>query len=149
MAEKGQLEKPPAELARCLRGPNPDYTATLNAAQHTIKLQPAFWRTLISVYETNSLYNAQVSPKENHGSLPLLVVTPDSAFADVPAQMRKAFEDEREKTQKLILATSSRSERIFVAHSSHDVQLDRPDAVVAVIRKAVKLGGGTAGKNKR
>ncbi len=145
-AEKGQLENPPAELSRCLRGPNPEYTATLNEAQHAIKLRPAFWHTLISVFETNSLYDEQVSPKENHGALPLLVLTPDSAFTDVPPQMRKAFEDEREKTQKLILATSSRSERILVAHSSHDVQFDQPDAVVDAVRKAAKLAGDSAKK---
>jgi pimeloyl-ACP methyl ester carboxylesterase len=145
-AEKGQLENPPAELAKCLRGPNPEYSATLNAAQHAIKLRPPFWRTLISVCETNTLYSEQVSPKENHGALPLLVLTPDSAFEDAPPEARKALDDEREKTQKLILATSSRSERILVAHSSHDVQFDQPEAVVDAIRKAAQLAGDSSKK---
>jgi pimeloyl-ACP methyl ester carboxylesterase len=144
-AEKGQLDDPPKELARCLRGPNPEYSATLNAAQHAIKARPAFWRTLISVFETNTLYNEPVSTKENHGALPLLVVTPDSPFNDEPPDHRKALDDEREKTQKLILATSSRSERILVAHSSHDVQLDRPDAVAGVIGKASRLAARLSG----
>jgi pimeloyl-ACP methyl ester carboxylesterase len=147
-AEKNQLDKPPAELAKCLRGPNPEYSATLNAAQHAIKLRPSFWRTLISVYETNSLYDEQVSSKENHGALPLLVLTPDSPFEDAPPEARKALGDEREKTQKLILATSTRSERILVAHSSHDVQLDQPEAVVDAIRKAARLGGDAPKKNE-
>jgi pimeloyl-ACP methyl ester carboxylesterase len=138
-AEKGQLDDPPSALAQCLRGPNPEYSATLNAAQHAIKTRPAFWHTLISVYETNSLYNEPVSPQEHHAAMPLLVLTPDASFTGAPPDLRTALEDSREKTQKQILATSSRSERIFVARSSHDVQFDRPDAVVDAISNASKL----------
>ncbi len=138
-AEKGQLDKPPPALAQCLRGPNPEFSASLNAAQHAIKSKPAFWRTIISVYETNSLYDQPVSPQEHHDTLPLIVLTPDGSFADAPSELRKALDESREKTQKQILATSSRSERILVAHSSHDVQFDRPDAVVDAIRRAITL----------
>jgi pimeloyl-ACP methyl ester carboxylesterase len=143
-AEKGQLDKPPPALAQCLRGPNPEFSASLNAAQHAIKSKPAFWRTIISVYETNSLYDEPLSPQEQHDTLPLIVLTPDASFADAPPELRKALDQSREKTQKQILATSSQSERILVAHSSHDVQFDRPDAVVDAIRKAIKLANANS-----
>jgi pimeloyl-ACP methyl ester carboxylesterase len=145
-AEKGLPDEPPAELAACLRGPDPTWSASLNAARRATKLRPPFWRTVISVYETNVLYDQPVPAAENHGAIPLLVLTPDSPFADAPPAIRKPLDAAREKTQKQILSTSSRSERILVAHSSHDVQLDRPDAVVEAITKAIKLAGAGAGK---
>jgi pimeloyl-ACP methyl ester carboxylesterase len=148
-AEKGVLDKPPTDLAPCLRGPDPTWSAPLNAARRATKLRPPFWRTVISVYETNALYDEPVSTAENHGAIRLLVLTPDSPFADAPPEIRKSLDATREKTQKQILATSSRSERILVAHSSHDVQLDRPDAVVDAIAKAIKLAGADAGRTAK
>jgi pimeloyl-ACP methyl ester carboxylesterase len=138
-AEKGQLDVPPPELDRCLRKPNPQYSATLNAALHTTKSHPTFWRTLISVEETSGKFlERPVSPKERHGVIPLLILAADSSNADAPPEVRKALDAAQEKTNRLIAATSTRGEIIPVAHSSHDVQMDRPDAVVDAIRKAIK-----------
>jgi len=141
-AEKHELDaSPPPELQRCLRGPDPRFSDALNAAQHAYKAQPAFWRTLISMHETsNALYKQAVSPQESHGAMPLIVLQPDAPFDDASPDDRKALEAARRKTQAAIAATSTRGEVVAVAHSSHDVQFDRPDAVVEAIRKALQRG---------
>lgn len=143
-AEAGTLSTPTAELQRCLRGPNPQFSQKLNDAQHASKLRPAFWHTIISTYETNSLYNAPVPPSEKHGALPLIVLTPDSAFDDAPPDARKALEAARAKTQQAIVATSTHGKRIDVAHSSHDVQIDRPDAVIEAVKQVTQSNGAAA-----
>lgn len=137
-AENGQLDAPPLALKQCLRGPDPRFSATLNAAQHAGKLRPAFWQTIISISESNAaMYKQPVSKSESHGSMPLLILQPDAPFDDVPADIRKALEAARRKTQQAIAATSSRGKIVPVRHSSHDVQLDQPDAVVAAVATAI------------
>ena len=138
-AKKGLLDAPPPELDRCLRKPNPQFSATLNAAQHSTKSQVAFWRTLISVEETSGEFlEHPVSPKERHGAIPLLILVADSSNADAPPEVRKPLDAAQAKTNRLIAATSTRSEILAVAHSSHEVEMDRPDAVVDAIQKAIK-----------
>ena len=138
-AESGQLAQPSTELARCLRGPDPRFSAVLNAAQRENKLRPAFWHTVLSTYETNSLFDKPVPAEERHDTLPILILAADSTYADVPPGERKGLEAARAKTNKAIAATSTRSEIIPVAHSSHEVPLDRPDAVVDALHKAIQL----------
>ncbi len=143
-AEEGKLGAPSPELQRCLRGPNPQFSQTLNDAQRANKSRPAFWHTIISTYETNALYNAPVPVNENHGALPIVVLRPDSAEADAPPEVRKALEAARDKTQQAIIATSTHGKRIYVDRSSHDVQMDRPDAVIAAINELIKPSGTEA-----
>lgn len=138
-ASAGQLDKPSGDLARCIRAPDPRYPAALNAAIHAQKEKPPFWHTLISEMRTNmTLFEEPVSPKESHGSIPLIVLVADDAFAEAPPDGKAAMEAARVKTNEAILATSTRSERRLVAHSSHDVQLDQPEAVATAIADAIK-----------
>jgi pimeloyl-ACP methyl ester carboxylesterase len=139
-ASAGKLESPAPELANCLRGPNPEFSAALNAAQRASKLRPAFWHSVVAVQEGNGeLYSAPVSAQEHHGTIPLLILAPDGSHADAKPDDRKALDAASAATHKAIAATSKRSEIVPVAHSSHDIQFDRPDAVVDAIRKAIKL----------
>jgi pimeloyl-ACP methyl ester carboxylesterase len=137
-AEKGQLDPPAPAQKDCLRGPNPQFSVALNAAQRAYKIKPAFWKTVLSVMETNGdLYRQSVSARENHGAIPLIVLEPDSTNADAPPADRKALDAATVKTHQLIAATSKRGKIMPVAHSSHDVQFDRPDAVVSAVKEAV------------
>jgi len=139
-AQDGKLDAPPPELKACLRGPNPQFSPALNSAIHANKVRPAFWQTIISITETNvDLYKQPVSKSESHGSMPLVILQPDAPFEDVPAELRTPMEQARQKTQQAIAATSTRSKIIRVAHSSHDVQLDRPDAVVEAVHDAIAM----------
>jgi len=138
-AEKKQLDAGLPELKPCLRGPNPAYSDTLNAALHARKILPAFWQMIISITESNAeMYKQAVSPKESHAATPLLILQPDTPFADAPPEIQKPMEQARQKTHKAIAATSSRSRIIAVAKSSHDVQFDQPAAVVSAVREAIE-----------
>ena len=136
-AKENRLDKPDAPKG-CLRGPNPEYSDALNAAQHATKIKPAFWAAISGALHAGALLDTQpVSPNENHGGIPLLILQPDAPFGDEPPEDQKILDAVRIRTQRQIAATSSRSEIIPVAHSSHDVQMDQPDAVVAAVRKAI------------
>ncbi len=144
-AEQGQLDAPPEALKSCLRGPNPAWSAALNAAIHASKSRPAFWQTVISAIESNGeLFAQPVSPAEHHGAMPLIVLTADAAYVDAPPADRKILEDAQNATHERIVATSTRSERVHVAGASHDVQIDHPDAVAAAIGKVIKQADSTA-----
>lgn len=136
-AKAGKLDTP--EFKDCLRPPNPQFSARLNAAMRANKLRPAFWQTIISIAQTNAdLYRQPVSKSETHGAIPLLILQPDAPFEDIPPQFRKAMGQARLKTQQAIAATSTRGKIVPVAHSSHDVQMDRPDAVIEAVRTLVR-----------
>ncbi len=135
-AEKGQLTTPPPALARCIAGPNPLAGAPLNASIHAQKSRPGYWRTLLSELQSNEqVFGPPVSSKETHGATPLLVLSASDTYADAPAEVRKALEAARDATQARIAASSSRGERITVQHSSHDIQLDQPEAVAQAVAK--------------
>ncbi|HZW52115.1 MAG TPA: alpha/beta hydrolase, partial [Rudaea sp.] len=138
-AEGGKLDSPPPEFKDCLRPPNPQFSTRLNAAMRANKIKPSFWQTIISIAETNAdLYRQPVPKSETHGAMPLLILQPDAPFEDVPPEFRKAMEQARQKTQQAIAATSTQGKIIPVAHSSHDVQIDRPDAVIDAVRAVVR-----------
>jgi pimeloyl-ACP methyl ester carboxylesterase len=137
-AGAGELSKPAGDLAKCIRPPDPRYPAALNAAIHAQKEKPPFWHTLISEFETNmTLFEQPVSANETHGATPLIVLVADNAFEGAPPEGKSAMEQARQETNRAILATSTRSERRWVADSSHDMQIDQPDAVVKAISDAV------------
>jgi pimeloyl-ACP methyl ester carboxylesterase len=137
-AEHGELDAPPPALQSCLRKADPSLGAALNAALHANKARPAFWRTAISVATSNAtLFKQPVPSDEDHGDLPLIVLTADAAWTDAPPADRKALQQAQEATHRRIAATSTRSRRIHVAGASHDIQADHPDAVIAAIREAI------------
>jgi pimeloyl-ACP methyl ester carboxylesterase len=141
-ASAGELAKPAGDAARCIRPPDPRYPDALSAAIHAQKERLPFWHTLISEFETNmTIFEEPVSPKESHGAKPLIVLVADGSFADAPPDGKTAMEAAQQKTNKLILATSTRSERRWVANSSHDMQFDQPDAIVAAVADATKQVG--------
>ena len=137
-AEKGELISPPA-LKACGVGPNPSASAKLNAVILGKKSKPAFWRTLLSELQDNAVvFSKPVSPKETHGSMPLIVLTAANTYAGAPADVRKALEAAREKTQAQIVTTSTHGERVFVDNTSHDIQLDRPEVVAKAVTKVLQ-----------
>ena len=141
-ASAGQLAKPTGDAAQCIRPPNPAYPTALNAAIHAQKEKPPFWHTLISEFQTNlTLFEQPVSPQENHGTLPLIVLTAANAFDDAPPEVKSAMVSAQAKTQKLIVATSTRGEKRWIADSSHDMQFDQPDAIVTAVADVIKEAG--------
>lgn len=141
-AEKHQLASPPAELQRCTAAPNPLASEKVNAAVAAYKYKPAFWRTLLSELQDNAVvYSKPVPAEESFGQLPLIVLAASDAQADAPPDIRKALEAATDKTQTRIAATSSRGERQAVAKSSHDMQIDQPEAIAKAVAKVLKEAG--------
>lgn len=137
-AAGNKLNDPPAELKGCLRGDNPQYSAQLNAAQHATKVKPAFWEALGNALRAGKALDMQPVPATEHrGATPLLILQPDAPFGDENPEDRGVLEAARIKTHKAIAATSTRSEIIPVTHSSHDVQIDQPQAVVDAVKNAI------------
>ncbi len=141
-AGKNELAPPTPELKACLAGGNPLASAKLNAVTATYKSKPAFWRTLLSELQDNAVvFSQSVSPRETHGSLPLIVLSADNTYVDAPADVRKALEAARDRTQAQIVATSTRSERLLVNNTSHDIQLDQPEVVAKAVAKVLQQIG--------
>ena len=85
------------------------------------------------------VFEEPIAPKESHGAIPLIVLTADSTFDDAPPDGKKALEAARQKTHKLLVATSTRGERRWVAQSTHDMQLDQPAAVATAVADVIKM----------
>lgn len=131
--------EPPPGLEACIARANPLANDKVNAAVHAWKARPAFWRTLLSELQGNvEVFGHPVAAAETHGALPLLVLSADGTYADAPPNVRTALEAARDATQARIVATSSRGRLVKVAHTSHDIELDQPEAVVDAVRQAIR-----------
>lgn len=139
-AKDGKLaaDAPPPELQGCLRPPNPAWSDRLNAAVRGWKSSPAFWQTILSASEAKvGMFDAPVPADESHGGKPLVVVTATGAYAGAPPADRKALQDAQEHTHAALAATSTASRRVEVQGTSHDVQLDAPEAVADAVLSVV------------
>jgi pimeloyl-ACP methyl ester carboxylesterase len=140
-AEAGTLDKAQGPLASCLRAPPPWQSAAVAAATRTTKLKPAYWRTLRSELDGNTAVFADPVPaNETYGKTPVIVLTAPNAFPGVPDDVRKAMQAAREQTHARLSASSSNARRIDVAQSSHDIQLDQPQAVVDAAMSVLAQG---------
>jgi len=84
-----------------------------------------------------ALDRVPVPATEKHGAMPIVILQPDNPFSDAPPGDRAMLEEARQRTQKLIAATSSQATIVPVAHSTHDVQIDQPTAVVDAIHTVI------------
>ena len=143
-AGEGKLTKPDGPLAGCIRAPDPRYPEALNAAIRAQKEKPPFWHTLISEMQANiALFEQPVSAQESHGKIPLIVLSASDPFEGAPPEGKQAMESARAKTQKAIAAMSTAGKLVKVPKSSHDIQLDQPEAVakaVGVVIAAARAG---------
>jgi len=139
-AEAGTLDKAEGPLASCLRAPPPWQSASVAAASRAYKLKPAYWRTLRSELDANTaIFAAPVPADESHGATPVIVLTASNEMQGVPDDVRKALQAAREQTQVRLVSTSKSGRRVAVPESSHDMQIDAPQAVVEAV--AGVLGG--------
>lgn len=139
-AGDGTLDKAEGPLKSCLRAAPAWQTAPVAAAARANKLKPAYWRTLRSELDGNTAVFAQPVPAdERYGALPVVVLTAPNDFAGAPDDVRVVLQAARAQTQARLAASSKNARRIDVAQSSHDIQLDQPqavaDAVTAVLSK--------------
>jgi pimeloyl-ACP methyl ester carboxylesterase len=144
-AGEGKLTQPDGPLAGCIRAPDPRYPDALNAAIRAQKEKPPFWQTLISEMQANIvLFEQPVPAGESHGSIPLIVLSASDPFEGAPPEGKQAMESARAKTQKAIAAMSTRGKLVPVPKTSHDIQLDRPDAVAKAVGEVVAAARASA-----
>ena len=137
-AEKHALPSTSPGLRDCLDGPNPLASAKLNAVTQAHQSKPLFWRTLLSELQDNAtVFKQPVPARETHGSTPLIVLSAANTYADALPRDRKGLEAAHDRTQAQIVATSSRGELVRVENTSHDIQLDQPQAVAAAVARVL------------
>ncbi len=138
-AARDGLAKPPPGLEGCIARANPMASDAVNAATHAWKSRPAFWRTLLSELRSNvSVFGRPAATTETHGAMPLVVLSADGTYADAPEPVRDKLEAARTATQARIVASSSRGRWIKVTHTSHDIQLDRPEVVADAVKQVLQ-----------
>jgi pimeloyl-ACP methyl ester carboxylesterase len=81
----------------------------------------------------------QVAATGSLGDLPLAVLShdPEKPSSELPPDLAKATNDTWEKMQEDLARLSIRSTHVIANNSSHYIQLDRPDLVVAAIRDVI------------
>jgi len=139
-AEKHELTSTHKELSQCLGEPDPHASAKLNAVNLALMSKPAYWHTVLSVLQDNvEVFKQPVSKQETHGATPLIVLSAANAYADALPRDRKGLEEARAHTQAQIVATSSRGTLVRVLDSSHDIEIDQPDAVAKAVMRALGM----------
>ncbi|WP_017463518.1 alpha/beta hydrolase [Dyella ginsengisoli] len=139
-AEKHELPSHDPELSHCLDEADPLASARLNAVNLAHKSTPAFWRTVMSVLQDNArVFRHPVPANETHGATPLIVLSAANTYADALPRDRKGLEEARDHTQAQIVATSSRGTLVHVPDTSHDIQIDQPEAVVRAVEQAMRM----------
>lgn len=136
-AEAGDLL---ASTAGCLRAPPPWMGERVAASVMANKAKPGYWRTLRSeLAENQRVFSTPVSPEERYGDIPLVLLSAgESSDAGAPDDVRVALEEAREQTQQRIIAASTHGKRLDVRGASHDIQLDRPQAVASAVTEMLR-----------
>ena len=123
-------------VGRCLRAPPPWMGAHVADAVKRNKSRPSYWRTLRSELASNGdVFARQVPEDESYGSIPLVLLRATEEDDVVTGDVRQVLEASRSQTHARILAASTNSVAIDVPDASHDIQLDRPAALLAPLRR--------------
>jgi pimeloyl-ACP methyl ester carboxylesterase len=118
----------------CLRAPPPWMGPEVAAAVARNKSRPAYWQMLRSELASSAeMYAAPVPEGESYGAIPLVLLSAAGDDGEVPQAVRDVTAAAQRETRERILAASTRSTHVEVADSSHDIQLDQPEAVVSAI----------------
>lgn len=138
-AEQGMLSGPAPQPQGCIRGPMPWASERVNASIRANKERPGYWRTLRSELEQNeTIFATPVVQGNPHGSMPLVVLAATDVAAAAPVEMREGLTAARNETHRRLAASSSAGTLVPVAGSSHDIQLDQPQALVDAVRTVLQ-----------
>ena len=146
-ATAGTLAKGEGDSARCIAAPDPTWPEAVRSSIRAYKLKPGFWRTINSELSCNdTVFSAPIVVNSIKSDLPVWIMVAADTYAEAPPPLRMAFEQSREKTINAIAANTTRSHRIDVANSGHDVQLDQPLAVADAVNGLLKQLAGESGE---
>ncbi|MFC3814501.1 alpha/beta fold hydrolase [Lysobacter sp. GCM10012299] len=133
-AVAGTLDSADGPLKSCLRAPPEWQSPAVAAATRAYKLKPLYWQTLHSELDENvAIFAAPVPADASFGSLPVVVLSAGNDYPGLPDEVRKVLTDARNQTRERLVAASTKGRRVDVAGTSHDIQLDQPQAVVDAV----------------
>jgi pimeloyl-ACP methyl ester carboxylesterase len=133
-AVAGTLDTADGPLNGCLRAPPAWQSPAVGTAARANKLKPSYWQTLRSELDENvAIFAAPVPADLTFGALPVVVLSSGNEYPGVPDDVRKVLVDARDETHGRLVAASTRGRRVDVAGTSHDIQLDQPQAVVDAV----------------
>jgi pimeloyl-ACP methyl ester carboxylesterase len=125
-------------LKQCLRAAPPWMGERVASAMIRNKSQPSYWRTLRSeLTHNNAVFAAPVPEDESYGSIPLVLLRPADQDDGVPTDVREIIVAARHQTHSRILAASTHSAEVVVQNTSHDIQLDQPNAVITAVQRMI------------
>ena len=138
----GLRERP----ARCLAAANagvlpskdPGLAACL-AGSTSLARRRDNWLTQIS--ELDTLWGATsdevASGRSSYGEMPMIVLTADGTFSDVPDPPRASLSLLWLRLHQQMASLSAHGSSRLIAHSSHMMIFDRPDAIIQAIQDVV------------
>lgn len=140
-AESGALEGAEGPLASCLRAPPAWQSAPVAAAARASKLRPGYWRALRSQLDANAaIFGRPVPEDESHGDTPVVVLAAPAGNDGLPEDVAAALHEARERTRARLVASSRQGRRIDVPGSTHEIQLDAPQAVAQAVSGVLARG---------
>lgn len=137
-AVAGTLGAANGPLQGCLRAPPAWQSPAVAESTRAYKLKPSYWQTLRSELDENvAIFAAPVPADATFGAMPVVVLSSGNDYPGVPDDVRKVLVDARDQTHERLVAASTRGRRVDVAGTSHDIQLDQPQAVVDAVLGAI------------
>lgn len=136
-AEAGALPSVEPPLDRCVPPARPGQSPAAVAARRAEALRPSTWRARISELDTlwGATSDALDLGRQSYGDLPLVVLTADGTYAAAPQAAREPLASLWWGLHRELARRSTRGVSRQVEGSSHMMMTDRPDAIVAAVRK--------------
>ncbi len=136
-----------ADAPDCKRWP---LTPSLDDAPPVLRDQllvrrPAEWRTMVSELESFASGGRDEAQIRAAGTgleaIPLIVLTADwvPLQEELPQAQRRVLLDESIATHKAVAGHSRRGVQKFIAGTSHDIQLDKPEAVIEAVEQVASM----------
>jgi len=114
----------------------PEFSEKLYASVRANMAVPRYWQALISEKESwmGATPAAQRATQHGYGAMPLTILAADGSNAYLPEDLRKMMDAAWAASYRRLAAQSTRSRIVDVAHSSHIMYMDRPDAIIGAVR---------------
>ena len=139
-AVAGHLPAADGPLAACVPAAAPDQPSAVNTARRAEALRPSTWQAQVSELDTLWAQTSReiAAGRQSYGALPLIVLTADGTYAGVAERARPVIDDLWSRLHQEVAARSTHGRQQRVAHSSHMMMFDRPDAIVDAIAEIVR-----------
>jgi len=85
------------------------------------------------VTENAAIFGSAVSPEESHGAMPVMVLAAGNADVSAPGGIRNGMQAARTATHDAIIVSSCQGRMQHIPDSSHDMQLDQPQAIANAV----------------